>query len=100
MKRTAVESCTQSSVLKLDLSTENNDHMKSIKHVTIGFTATEAIKKSDITEANLMEFKSQCKNFYRSVAQKIIQRSPLQFPVVRNLECLNPNNMSKISNSK
>ena len=37
-----------------------------------------------------MKFKSQCKDFYRKILQKIIERSLLNYSLARNLDCLNP----------
>lgn len=96
LKRPVVESSTPASLLKLDLFCEKDE--KNTKHVGVGFAATEALKKADISETKIIEFKSQCKTFYRSAAQKILERSPLMFCLVRNLDCLNPKSMMRNSN--
>lgn len=98
LKRPTIESSTPASLLKIDLCSEKDE--KLTKHVSVGFAATEAMKKVDISEIKMIEFKSQCKTFYRATAQKIIERSPLMFSFVRNLDCLNPKSMMRNSNLK
>ena len=77
-----------SSVVTLDLDDKNV--LKVPKKVTIGFAANEALKKANSLEAKLVEFKSECRTFYVTTAKKMIERSPLGLPIVRNMACLNP----------
>jgi hypothetical protein len=77
-----------SSISKIDL--HNDNLLKHSKHVSIGFETKDALKAADASEVQIIEFKSQCKDFYRKISQKIIERSPLKYSLARNLDSLNP----------
>lgn len=98
IKRAVVESLTVSSIVELNLNDGNN--AKSSKHVSVGFAASEILKNGEFSEVKAVEFRYQCQIFYKAVCEKILERSPLKFPVVRNLDCLNPNTMVNCSQTR
>lgn len=90
--RSVMDSLSMSSVVTLDLDDKNV--LKVPKKITIGFACNEALKKANLSEAKLVEFKTECRTFYVTTAKKMIERSPLGLPIVRNMACLNPKTIS------
>jgi hypothetical protein len=87
VKSSVMGSVTMSNITEVELKDEN---LKAVKDVQINFAAKEALKAIGASDAKTAEFKQDCKTLFKSIAVKLIQRSPLQFKIVRDLDCLNP----------
>ena len=77
-------------LLKIDLS--NKDHHRDSKSIDIGFVAGEQLKLvgRSVTERDIPEFRMQCNYFILTLITKIKAKSPLNYSLVRNLQCLDP----------
>ena len=93
VKISVMDSISVSSALTLDL--DDSNILKAPKNVSIGFVAKEALNKTKVSEAKLVEFKTDCQSFYLSTAKKIIERLPLSILLVRNMDFLNPQSIAK-----
>ena len=60
------------------------------KSIVIGFVAGEQLKlvERSVSERDIIEFKKQCKDFILALITKIKAKSPLNYSLVRNLQCL------------
>ena len=91
IKPEVLDQCkTSSSLCKLDFSIEKN----YLKSPNIGFGASTIIKekvaKEEVSLADVATFKTECRTFLKSMASKIVEKSPLKYAVVLNAKCLNP----------
>ena len=77
-------------LLNIDLS--NKDHHRDYKSIDIGFVAGEQLKVvgRSVSERDVLEFRMQCKDFILALITKIKAKSPLNYSLVRNLQCLDP----------
>ena len=91
MKKEVLDWCKNSSSLcKLDFHLEQNH----LKHPDLGFGADTVIKgklkRDQISKADIKLFKDSCRVFLKAVTCKFVEKSPLQYVVVRNATCLDP----------
>ncbi|XP_073712875.1 uncharacterized protein [Misgurnus anguillicaudatus] len=67
------------------------------REVNIGLGAEsllkELLKKKKIGELTVLEFKRDCVKVMSTIIQKVQDKSPLKYPVVRQVACLNPSMM-------
>ena len=50
----------------------------------------DKLKRDEITKADVKLFKDNCRVFLKDVTCKFVEKSPLQYAVVRNATCLVP----------
>ena len=71
--------------------------MPLIPKVDLRFTADKKIKefiaKSTVSEKRVLQFQMECKEFLMKVVCKLIAKAPIQYSLVRNINCLDPRNM-------
>ena len=48
------------------------------------------LKRDQISKADIKLFKDSCRVFLKAVTCKFVEKSPLQYVVVRNATCLDP----------
>ena len=48
------------------------------------------MKRDEITKADVKLFKDSCRVFLKAVTCKFVEKSPLQYTIVRNATCLDP----------
>ena len=67
---------------------------KDASKVAIGFAAEAAQGKlchqRKVSVRQVLEMKMDCKTFLISPLLKLIQKTPVQYPFVRSLQCLDP----------
>lgn len=72
---------------------DKKNHVSS-KEVDTGFDAKQKIQKllkeKKISELQAMDFRMNCIQFLAKLADKLLERSPLKYPMVRYLQCLDP----------
>ncbi|XP_029845476.2 uncharacterized protein LOC115328421 [Ixodes scapularis] len=78
-------------LLRVDI--ENPDNHTPIEKVDIGHTAEQIVKKVKASLKDVFQFRMECKQFLIAVTKKVLERSPLKFPVVRGLSSLDPRQM-------
>ena len=82
----------------------SNDNTKLSKAVDIGVITKrelDSLKQNDqITQQEQRQFQLDCKAFLTCSSEKVLEKCPLKFPLVRFLRCLSPQVMAgPISNS-
>jgi hypothetical protein len=86
-------SVSSSTITQLDF--DDDSIFIATKHISVGFVIKEELKKANVSDAKLIEFKAQCKDFIKVTARKILARSPLKLKFVRNVDCINPKAIAK-----
>ena len=81
---------------KIDVSEKEN--LVPAKNVDIGFATRKVVNnlqaKKEASGRKNLEFQSQCLTFLQTLSTKLLERCPLQYPVVRYLTCLDPRYMA------
>ena len=97
IKKSVMEKVTSIAKLaKVDVMEKEN--LLHAKEVDIGFAARKLItylqKKKKVGERQILEYQNECQVFLESLTVKLLERCPLQYPVVRNIVCLDPKYMA------
>ena len=97
IKKSVMEKVTSMAKLaKVDVMEKEN--LLHAKEVDIGFAArklqTDLQKKKKVSERQIFEYLNECQVFLQSLTVKLLERCPLQYPVVRNIVCLDPKYMA------
>ena len=81
---------------KVDVMEKEN--LLYAKEVDIGFPARKLItdlqKKKKVSERQIFEYRNECQVFQQTLTVKLLERCPSQYPVVRNIVCLDPKYMA------
>ncbi|GBN34896.1 hypothetical protein AVEN_96292-1 [Araneus ventricosus] len=85
-----------SALLKLDLN--SNDNLLEAKNIDIGFGAKKYLKELKIADKTKLFFFLDCQKILQNLAQKIIDKSPLKYKIIRGLSSLHPSVMLNNSN--
>ncbi|CAN7986698.1 unnamed protein product, partial [Ixodes hexagonus] len=72
---------------------ENPDNHAPLEKVDVGHAAEQIVKSAKASSKDVFQFRMECKQFLINVAKKVLERSPLRFPVVRGLSSLDPRQM-------
>lgn len=105
MSRFLKESVTTSAktftqLAKIDVT--SNDNSKLSKAVDIGIITKREVddlrKNEQITQQEQRQFQLDCKAFLTRTSEKLLEKCPLKFPVVRFLRCLDPQVINGRSN--
>ena len=67
--------------------------LKSAKHVELSFSTDVSLKKANLSEQKVLEFKCDLKRFYIDPCNKIKDRSSLRYTLIGHLDCFNPKSM-------
>ena len=89
-----------STVLKLmEIDISKKENLVTAKNVGTGFAAKQTVqdveRQQKASARQILEFRSQSITSLQSVANKLIERCPLKYPVVRYLSCLDPRVMAR-----
>ena len=92
IKKEIVEGTSGTKLTKIDLDKKEN--LLSTKKVDVGFASRAIIEKLEkdkkVSQLQLLEFYTECQAFLKAVVEKMIERSPLKYPVVGYLSALDP----------
>ena len=80
-------------LLKLDFSKKEN--LLSHRDVDVGFGAKASLRKVKVSELQTLDFQKKCIAFLAGTAAKIVEKSPVQHHLVRQLASLDPNIMAE-----
>lgn len=86
-------------LIKIDI--EDTSNYLPTRKVCIGFASSEYLKRIDISEAVLSEFKLACQMCYKTIVVKLFKRgsSPCNYKLVSDIICLSPRYMINHPNS-
>ncbi|KAI4803093.1 hypothetical protein KUCAC02_006650 [Chaenocephalus aceratus] len=99
VKRELLEDITPLKLTKVDAADEKN--WVSPMNADIGLGAESVIKAlqskpgSRVGELSVLTFRKECMKGLAAMVKKVQEKSPLKFPVVRHIACLDPTNMSR-----
>ena len=90
------EATTITKLMKIDVADKKN-HLHPSK-IDLGFSADklvkELVKQKKISERRELEYRIQAKECLVTLVQKLQDKSPLQYTLVRNLSCLDPRQLA------
>ena len=96
IKKSVMEKVTSMAKLaKVDVMEKEN--LLHAKEVDIGFAARKLItdlQKKKVSERQVFEYQNEYQVFLQSLTVKLLERCPLQYPIVRNIVCLDPKYMA------
>jgi hypothetical protein len=87
-KSILTEAKTTSHLLKIDVSSK--DIRCNYKEVDIGVAANKALAQTSVSDKDRLSFRMQCLEFLSSTTAKILERSPVQYKIVRAISCFVP----------
>lgn len=99
VKRELLQDLTPLKLTKVDVSDEEN--WVSPMHAEIGLGAETVIKAlqsksgSRVGELSVLTFRRECMQGLVNMVRKLQEKSPLKFPVVRHIACLDPTKMNR-----
>ena len=93
IKKSVTEKVTSmAKVAEVDVMEKEN--LLHAKEVDIRLAARKLItdlqKKKKVSGRQIFEYQNECQVFLQSLTVKLLERCPLQYPVVRNIVCLDP----------
>lgn len=102
MKRFLKEDVDISTVNKLvKVNLEDKDLHKSYTDVDLGFAAEKELKKikssssgPKVSDREILELRMQCKGFLIKLVSKLLEKSPLKYPLTLQISCLDPRQMA------
>lgn len=68
-------------------------HMYTAFLLTLQFLLRLSVQSSKSSELRVLEFKKDCMQGLSNIVKKIQEKSPLKYPTVRQMECLDPSVM-------
>ena len=97
IKRESVKDLTLFGLLKLDL--EDSDLYVVPKNIDIGFKADQYLKEiilnKKVSDRQILEFRMESRAFMKSLVKKLLDKAPVNYSLVRNIQCLDPVHMSE-----
>lgn len=85
----------QSITKLLRIGVDDAANYTSLEKVDVERVAEKISKSRKASAKCVFEFRSECRQFIVNMILKIMERSPLRYPLVRGLSCFDPREMSK-----
>ena len=83
------DSPTVAEIMSIDL--ENNANLIDCKYISVGLAVKDELKKLNLTDTELREFKYQCLLAYKSLIMKVKERQPEQtIEIMSNISSVSP----------
>ncbi|KAH7958886.1 hypothetical protein HPB49_006123 [Dermacentor silvarum] len=94
VKRSVLTEATSiTKLLRIDVHDTAN--YTSLEKVDVGRVAEKILKSGKASTKCVFEFRGECRKFIVNMILKIMERSPLRYPLVRGLSCFDPREMAK-----
>ena len=79
----------------ISLDVDKRDLQVNYKQVDVGLETEMYLKEAakKVSEARVMDFRMNCKEFAVTVVKKLQRKAPVKFALVRPLRCLDPKQM-------
>lgn len=87
------EATSITKLLRIDV--EDAAVYTELEKVDVGRAAEKILKCCKASAKCILEFRYECRKFLVNMILKVMERSPLRYPVVRGLSCFDPTEMSK-----
>lgn len=92
---------TLTKLMSLDIADTKN--LAHARKVDVGFCAEKLLKNlvstKKISDRAELEFRNDCRKSLQTLAEKLQEKSPLHYSLVRNMDCLNPRRMAENSDA-
>ena len=85
------------SVLKvLKIKPTDKEQQVDYLKVDVGFVAQQMLKEksSKLSERQLLQFRVECKDFLAGTVAKLLDKTPINYRLVRSISCLDPRLMA------
>lgn len=96
-----VNATTVSKLMSIDLADKST--LMHANKVDVGFSADKLLKEllssKKISEKRELEFRMDCRQCLQTLAGKLQGKCPLQYTLVRNMDCLDPREMASNQDS-
>ena len=92
LKKVVDGAVSQYDLIELDI--KDADKFKPIKNVHLSTAAETILCSSSFTEDQKVTVKKAFVSLMKKIIEKMQQRSPLKYMIVRNAACLSPHNMA------
>ncbi|XP_070554389.1 uncharacterized protein [Ptychodera flava] len=83
-------------IVKLDL--QDKKIYTSYSKVDLGFSSELELRKvksqSSVSDRQVMQLRMECRDFLVKTATKLIEKSPLKYPMTRAMSCLDPRQLA------
>lgn len=77
-----------SNLLKLNF--EDNNIYLGYSQIDLGFRTKKFLTECKVTEGEKTQFLKDCRCFLKALVKKLVERSPLRYPIVKAASCLDP----------
>ena len=94
VKRDVLRSAGQSAYKLCQIDLTNSENLKAHSQIDAGFVSEKLVNElratKTISDRQVLEFHMEAREFLQCLVSKIIEKSPLQYSLVRNVSCLVP----------
>lgn len=85
-----------SGMIKIDV--KKKEHWVDVCQVKTGFAAQRQLLKTNLaSDRQKAEFRVDCRNFLVALVNKLLEKSPIMYPLVRLMPCLDPRQIATLS---
>ncbi|KAL3063671.1 hypothetical protein OYC64_000077 [Pagothenia borchgrevinki] len=91
IKRELLQDITTLQLTRLDVADKNN--WLHPQDIDIGLGAESILKSTKGVELTVLEFRRDCMQGLSNIVRKVQEKSPLKYPTVRQMACLDPSVM-------
>lgn len=80
----------------LKLKPTDKEQQLDYQKVDVGFVAQQMLKEKSgkLSERQVLQFRMECKDFLAKTASKLLDKTPINYRLVRNMSCLDPRLMA------
>mgnify|MGYP003471112127 FL=1 len=75
-------------VTKVDF--ECNGNQVDTSKINVGFSASKLLLAKELSDKQKYTFRAECRSFLIAVLKKLLDKSPLKYPLVKNMSWLDP----------
>jgi len=78
------------SITSIDVTDKNNICLA--KYIDLGYTTRQALRNTEqINDKDMLKFRLDCSLIFQKCCSKLLDKSPLKFPIVRSITFCDPN---------
>ncbi|CAI6352627.1 unnamed protein product [Macrosiphum euphorbiae] len=78
------------SITSIDVTDKNNIRLS--KYIDLGYTTRQALRNTEqINDKDMLKFRLDCSLIFQKFCSKLLDKSPLKYPIVRSITFCDPN---------
>ena len=77
-----------------DIDVTKSDNIVNNAKIKIGVEAEEILKQHQLTQREILLFRTQCQSFLQTFVSRLQKKSPLQYKFTKYIQCLSPSLIS------